>query len=67
MEECKLRIDSSELRVVLFSFMPLCKTLDNCHLLLKNDKTSKVISINKLASIKYLEMHCSSKLELSSC
>ena len=56
LEECKLHINVLELKAVLFGLQSFCYSFSNSHILLKIDNTSAVTSINKMGSLRSLEM-----------
>lgn len=56
LEEQQLHINILELKAALFGLQSLCNNTRNCHILIKIDNTSAVTSINKMGSIKSIEM-----------
>ena len=56
LEEQELHINILELKAALFGLQSLCKNTYNCHILVKVDNTVAVTSINKMGSIKSIEM-----------
>ena len=56
LEEQELLINILELKAALFGLQSLCKNTYNYHILIKVDNTSAVTSINKMGSIKSIEM-----------
>ena len=56
LEEQELHINILELKAALFGLQSLCKNTCNCHILIKVDNTAAVTSINKMGSIKSIEM-----------
>ena len=56
LEEQELHINILELKAALLGLQSLCKNTYNCHILIKMDNTAAVTSINKMGSIKSIEM-----------
>ena len=56
LEKCKLHINILELEVVLFRLQSFCYSFSNSSILLKIYSTSAVTSINKMGSLRSLEM-----------
>ena len=55
-KEMESHINVLELKAVLLGLKSLCKDIENSHILLKIDNTSAVASINKMGSIRSIEM-----------
>ena len=55
-------INTLELKAALFALQSLCRDDKNCHILLKIDNTSAVACINKMGSVRSIEMDKVSQL-----
>ena len=56
MEERESHINTLELKAVLFGLQTLCNSVTSSHILVQVDNTSAVSAINKMGSIRSLEM-----------
>ena len=56
-EESQQHINILELKAARFDFRTLCKNEFSCHILIQIDNTSAVSAINKMGSVKSIEMN----------